>query len=777
MHNLYKVMLLLVIGVLHAPCLFSQQVIKVQGRVTDENEKPFPYVNIFLTNSKTGTVTNNNGAFSVSFSGKEDVLNASFIGYETQTMRVDGRTGSISIQLKPSLTQLDEFVVSNLSAAGLLKKAVEKIPDNYPIEPVLLQTYYRAKGSLKDTLIYMEETAFNIVKSYKPSFTDEYFLVRNRNFYFKYQNRFILKGVGSFDIVKRASELFDAVFFRRYDVRYLPGSTFDNRYVFALEFSPNNKRKGNSGRIFIDAEDLAFVRFDLDFESGDKRYAQYKKIDDTYYLMDGYSKHINRHIGREPLPAEGNMVTTNIIHTFNKEDIEGMPVSTEDVIATYATQSGDTLFWEKHNVLLPDSSILRALEKYEAVQKDSAAYKSSEQYAAYVKRLYTPNLSLIVSSSLTEDFSMFHHNSNSVNRYMLSFFQRNLRGALKQQLGIYFYTTLISYPLDAVMSEWLLLDKNGIRAKANPFMFNKYDSPYLYNVDNQVLSDFKNGNYGDFMRLHTVRNETHYVKSNMIEEELARIDLSNKNNWINYIQLYAVELLLHHETNIYNPFKKEVKQVDKPEKQQPLIIDRNRSWVKYLFNPDAEFQRHVQSGDLTDEEQKYLKQSAYWSWLNLVSPQMYGIPKFKLNAKNSFTFSLNYLRTPFGEQFGQNIWVMHNYNQLHGVFVKQYRNYEKATFGIGYKLYDLKLFGNAYVTTSMEAWHQPEDFRFMANSSFTGFHIGQLFAYQFLSGRYVERNNFSLFLGYDYKTRGYMPENFYLDRNFNVKAGFRVNMR
>ncbi|WP_298647799.1 hypothetical protein [uncultured Proteiniphilum sp.] len=341
---------------------------------------------------------------------------------------------------------------------------------------------------------------------------------------------------------------------------------------------------------------------------------------------------------------------------------------------------------------------------------------------------------------------------------MASLLQRNLGSALQQQLGIYLYSTFISIPVEEVMSEWLLLNRNGIDAKVNPFMINKYNTPYFYNIDNQVLSDFKNENYGDFIRLHTVRNESHYVKSNMIEEELAKIDLSNKNNWFNYLQLYAMELLGHRGTNIYNPFKKDVKQINKPEEQQPLIIDHNRSWVKYLFNPDVEYQRHVQNNDLTDEERNYLKRSSGWSWINLLSPQMYGIPKFRLGAKNSFTFSLNYLRTPFGELFGQNIWVMHNYNQLHGVSLKQYRNFEKTSLGIGYKLYDLNLFGNAYVTTSLEAWRQPTDFRFRTNSSFAGFHIGQMFEYQSLPAKYIERNNFSLFIGYDYKTKVICPK-------------------
>ncbi|MDO5665835.1 MAG: carboxypeptidase-like regulatory domain-containing protein [Bacteroidia bacterium] len=756
---------------------FGQSSSKISGCVTDENGLPFPYVNIFLSTSKTGTVTNNNGAFSVTFNGEEDILNASFIGYETQTVKVDKNTGFIKIQLKPSNIQLNEVVVTNLSAAALLKKAMEQIPENYPQEPFLSKAYYRAKLSEADTLRYLEETTFNIIKSYRPSFSDEYFLIKNRNFRLA-NDHGALRQIGNFDMVKSASRLFDAGFFRNYNVNYLPGTTFDNRTVYVLSYARKNTESGNSGTIYIDTEDLAFVRFDLNFESGDKRLSQYKKIDNNYYLMSGYTLHLNKRFNRV-LPAEADMLITNISHSFSKDNIEGTRVDTEDILETYATQAQDTLFWQQHNTILPDSAILQALEKYQTKQKDSIAIRNSEQYKAYIKRLYTPNLSLMVSTDLVNDFSTFNYNTNSINRYVSYLLQRNLRGTFKQQIGIYLYQAFISVPLEETASEWLLLHRNGIGKgiKIHPFLINRYNQSYLYGAENQILSGFKTENYMDFMRLHTIRNDGHYVKSLQIEEEFAKIDLSNKNNLVNYLQLYGMELFMRKGTNTYNPYKKDVKQTDKPQEKQPLIIDRNRSWVKYLFNPDAEYQRHVLNENLSDKEQRYLKRSAYWSWLNLVSPQMYGIPKFKLDDRNSFTFSLNYLRAPFGEMFGQNIWLMHNHNQLHGIFIKQYKNHEKITFGIGYKLYDLKLFPNMYVTSTLDIWQQPADLRFRTSTLSTGFHVSQLFEYQFLPHKYINQNNISVFLGYDYKTKGYMPESFYTDKNFNVKVGFKVNVK
>ncbi|WP_298647801.1 hypothetical protein [uncultured Proteiniphilum sp.] len=294
------------------------------------------------------------------------------------------------------------MVISNLSAADLLKKAIEKIPENYPLEPFLSGVYYCAKVSEKDTLFYLEETAFNIIKSYRPSFSDKYYLVKNRNFRFA-STPLVLKGIADFDIVKRIDKIFDAGFFRNYIVSYRSGTTFDNRPVYVLSFTRKNRVKGNEGEIYIDAEDLAFVRFDIHYERGNTRLAQYRKIEGKYYLMSGNLVHLNKRLNRV-FPAEGDIVITNIAHSFSMDNIAGTPVDSEDILETYATQTEDSLFWQEHNTILPDSTILQDLERYAVKQKDSAIIRNSAQYAAYIKRLYTPNLSLIISSGLTEDF-------------------------------------------------------------------------------------------------------------------------------------------------------------------------------------------------------------------------------------------------------------------------------------------------------------------------------------------------------------------------------------
>ena len=317
------------------------------------------------------------------------------------------------------------------------------------------------------------------------------------------------------------------------------------------------------------------------------------------------------------------------------------------------------------------------------------------------------------------------------------------------------------------------MNLNGLNPKINPFLLNRYNESYLYGIQEDVLSDFKKGHYLDFMRLHTIRNDGHYAKALMLEEELAKINLSNRNNKFDYIRYYFIALYIHRTSNIFVLNKSDVKNRNLKDDKQPLQIDRERSWVHSLFNSEADYQRHVQQADLTGEEQKYLKHSGWLSMLNIVSLPMFGKSKFHLNKNNDFTFSLDYLRVPFGQMFGQNIWVLHKDKQLHGLFLKQYKTYEKTTLGVGYKLYDYKLFRNMYVNTTLDAWSQPSELQFRDKSSKPGFHIGQLYEYQFLPDKYKNRNNMSLFVGYDYKTHGYMPQSYHTSKNFEIKLGFK----
>ena len=82
---------------------------RVTGRVTDEEGKPISGVSVFIKNSKTGTITDVDGNFSLG-ANKGDVLVFSSVGYKKKEMIIGGDV--VSVQLEVFISPLSQVVVS-----------------------------------------------------------------------------------------------------------------------------------------------------------------------------------------------------------------------------------------------------------------------------------------------------------------------------------------------------------------------------------------------------------------------------------------------------------------------------------------------------------------------------------------------------------------------------------------------------------------------------------------------------------------------------------------
>src|SRR5690606_25956876 len=81
----------------------------VAGVVKDENDNPLSGVSITVKGSTRGVITDVDGSFSINVE-PEDVLEISFVGYDTQQIVV-GTQKVISIQLMPKANEFDEVTV------------------------------------------------------------------------------------------------------------------------------------------------------------------------------------------------------------------------------------------------------------------------------------------------------------------------------------------------------------------------------------------------------------------------------------------------------------------------------------------------------------------------------------------------------------------------------------------------------------------------------------------------------------------------------------------
>lgn len=94
----------------------AQEELTVRGRVFEETEPPLalPGVSIIVKNSNKGTVSDDDGYFSIKVA-KNDVLVFSFVGFESKEFMVNRPHDNLIISLKENIEALDEVIVTGLS--------------------------------------------------------------------------------------------------------------------------------------------------------------------------------------------------------------------------------------------------------------------------------------------------------------------------------------------------------------------------------------------------------------------------------------------------------------------------------------------------------------------------------------------------------------------------------------------------------------------------------------------------------------------------------------
>jgi len=94
--------------VLFSSTAFAQST--VNGTVTDAEAKPLKGATVTVAGTRRGTVTDDNGNFSIS-ADKNASLHITMVGYEPFTVKVGDQT-SVSVQLKSDVSHLSEIVVT-----------------------------------------------------------------------------------------------------------------------------------------------------------------------------------------------------------------------------------------------------------------------------------------------------------------------------------------------------------------------------------------------------------------------------------------------------------------------------------------------------------------------------------------------------------------------------------------------------------------------------------------------------------------------------------------
>ncbi|MEM6516598.1 MAG: carboxypeptidase-like regulatory domain-containing protein [Bacteroidota bacterium] len=156
---------------------FSQEnTITISGKILDsETLEPIPYASIYIKSESIGTTTNDEGyfLFHIPNAHKESTIIISVIGYTTVSKMANTLSNNQNIFLSAEATNLEEIVITaqkkkELTTKEIVRKAYEKIKNNYPDEPYILEGYIRDLQKEDDKYVeYLECAAKFLYQGYK----------------------------------------------------------------------------------------------------------------------------------------------------------------------------------------------------------------------------------------------------------------------------------------------------------------------------------------------------------------------------------------------------------------------------------------------------------------------------------------------------------------------------------------------------------------------------------------------------------------------------------
>jgi CubicO group peptidase (beta-lactamase class C family) len=257
-------------------CLSQTGWITIKGRIIDISTRdPLSYATISITARGINTMSNENGefAFRVPIHSKTDSILVTHVGYRKLALPINDSKGVLVIELQKDVARLEEVTVQAVNALALIKKAILKIPENYPSSPYLVTGFYRLTGDKQRQIVHMSEAVFGIynetyarknkqVKLIKARF-DKDMTAFNGNNAFNFGSS--PEDILDYDIVSNVdeSDILDKQQLKYYDFTYKGVINYNGVKAHQIAFDQKDgiKKALKQGTIIVDAQGLAFLEF------------------------------------------------------------------------------------------------------------------------------------------------------------------------------------------------------------------------------------------------------------------------------------------------------------------------------------------------------------------------------------------------------------------------------------------------------------------------------------------------------------------------------------
>ena len=264
-----------------APLAMMAQQVVVSGVVVDQKTgNPLRQVSVSV--GRISVVTNEDGDFTLKLNETPSAVNISHLGYKTQRLTLkDGKTEGLRIRLEPTTIQLREIVVRNYNPRELVDIAIDKIPENYSKVPELLKGFYRETAMKRKHYIYVAEGVEDMYKTpyNRGTARDRVAIVKGRRLLSqKAGDTLGIKVAGGpvqavmMDLVKNRDFLLNKEDLDNYHFSMGVPEYINDRQQYVVQREPFvvTEYALYHGKLYIDAERLAFTRIELDLDMRDK---------------------------------------------------------------------------------------------------------------------------------------------------------------------------------------------------------------------------------------------------------------------------------------------------------------------------------------------------------------------------------------------------------------------------------------------------------------------------------------------------------------------------
>lgn len=378
----------------------------INGTVKDaKTNKPIAFASVFIPGTSIGTVANLDGVFTLKIQQSLEVRNfaISHLGYRVSQFPIDANIGqNKSFFIEAHTVDLPEVVVRPTDPRELVKGAISRIADNYPVEPLRLTGFYREAIKQRRDYVSISEA---IVDIYQTPYAfsnenDRMRIIRGRKSGdVKKADTLIVKLQGGphvsmlLDIVKNPDVLISRESLTYYDYEFLDVVKIDDDTHYVIGFQPRVilPYPLYFGKLYISVNTLAITMAEFNLDLSNKQKAAqnfilkrpaglrftplntnylvtYKEMDGKYYINYVRSEleffaDWRRRIFRTGYNIMSEMAITN----RSSEDVVRFPIRESfrpnTILADMVPVYFEDTFWGAYNYIEPEESIESAIQK------------------------------------------------------------------------------------------------------------------------------------------------------------------------------------------------------------------------------------------------------------------------------------------------------------------------------------------------------------------------------------------------------------------------------